>query len=113
MKCRVIHNPRCSKSRDTLTLLTENNVEFETIDYLGGELTLSILDEALNKLGLKALDIVRTKEDEYKSLNIDWSDEAKAKQAILNHPKILERPIVLFEDKAIISRPAERVLDIL
>jgi arsenate reductase len=110
---KIIHNPRCSKSRKTLELLESRNLKFETIDYLNGELTQKLLLDILKLLNKTPHDIIRTKEEDYKNSTIDWSNTHKAVNEILAHPKILERPIVIYKNKAIIARPPELVLDLL
>jgi len=107
---KIIHNPRCSKSRQTLEILEKHTDKIQIIDYLGGDLTSEMLETIIASLGL---DILRTKEEEYKALKIDFSDKAQVIKAIMKQPKILERPIVLKGKKAVIGRPPENVLSIL
>lgn len=107
---KIIHNPRCSKSRQTLEILEKHTDQIEIVDYLNGELTSDLLEMIITSLGLN---ILRTKEDEYKALKIDFSKKDQVIKAILKHPKILERPIVLNGEKAVIGRPPENVLSLL
>lgn len=110
---KIIHNPRCSKSRQTLEIMTSHGEDPDIIEYLNGELTKDILEEALKKLDMRPADILRKKEDEFKALALDLDDDEAVKVAILKSPKILERPIVIGESKAIIGRPPENVLELL
>lgn len=106
----IFHNPRCSKSRQTLELLQSRGEKPEVVEYLKeGELTFERLERALGALGIKASEALRTKEKEFKDLNLDLEDEGAVKQAILSCPKILERPIVIKGDKAVFGRPPENI----
>ncbi|TRY13867.1 arsenate reductase (glutaredoxin) [Shewanella hanedai] len=111
----IIHNPRCSKSRQTLALLEENNCEILVIEYLKNPLVKSEVEDLLTKLNLTAREIMRTKETEYKEQGLSEPSltETQLIQAIVNTPKLLERPIVLANGKAAIGRPPENVLSIL
>lgn len=109
----IIHNPRCSKSRQTMELLHGNGVDPEIIEYLNGELSEALLRKAIKALGKKPKELLRTKEDEFKALNLNVDDDEAVIEAIVSHPKILERPIVIKGDKAAVGRPPENVLDIL
>lgn len=106
---KIIHNPRCSKSRQTLALLQEHTDKVEIINYLDGELDEVTLRKAIKGLKLSPSQILRTKEDDFKALKLDLDNEEKIIKAILKHPKILERPIVLHGSKAVIGRPPENV----
>lgn len=113
---QILHNPRCSKSRQTLALLEENGVTPEVVEYLKTPLTEAQLRDVFNKLPIdNVVDMMRTKEDEYKAAglhNADVSDEQRF-AAMAATPKLMERPIVINGDKARIGRPPESVLDIL
>lgn len=109
----ILHNPRCSKSRQTLALLQENNIEPVVIEYLKQPLAKSDLQELLKKLHIDAASIVRTKEAVFKELNLDLSDQDAVLQAIVDNPVLLERPIVYTSNKAAIGRPPENVLPLL
>lgn len=113
MKYTILHNPRCSKSRETLNLLEQNGVEPEVIEYLQGGLSKNFLEEVLKKLKFPAKDIIRTKEKEFQELKINLENPQEVISAILNNPKLLERPIVLKGDQAVIGRPPENVLKLL
>lgn len=111
---QILHNPRCSKSRQTLSLLTEKGIEPEVIQYLETPPTASELKQILQKLGISARALLRKGEEAYKTLNLadpDLSEEALI-EAMAQHPKLIERPIVINGDKARIGRPPESVLDI-
>lgn len=112
----IYHNPRCSKSRETLSLLKANGVEPEVVLYLETPPDAATLKSLLSKLGFtSARDLMRQKEDLYKELNL--ADEALSEeqliQAMIENPKLIERPIVLANGEARIGRPPESVLEIL
>ncbi|AQS35823.1 glutaredoxin-dependent arsenate reductase [Shewanella psychrophila] len=111
----IIHNPRCSKSRQTLALLEERDCEIQIVEYLKSPLKKSEVESILTKLGLNARELMRTKETEYKEQDLANTNltEEQLIQAIVDTPKLLERPIVLANDKAAIGRPPENVLAIL
>lgn len=112
---QILHNPRCSKSRQTLALLEEKGIEPEIIKYLDTPPTAAELKEILQKLKLSARDLLRKGEDDYKALNLaDTSlTEDQLIEAMVSHPKLIERPIVIKDGQAKIGRPPESVLDIL
>ncbi|MGD1935877.1 MAG: arsenate reductase (glutaredoxin) [Candidatus Phaeomarinobacter sp.] len=115
MTLRIYHNPRCSKSRQTLTLLQENGHTPEVIEYLKSPPTADELRDVLQMLGMSPRDLMRKGEAVYKELelgNASLSDEQLI-DAIVANPILIERPIVIAADKAAIGRPPERVLDIL
>lgn len=115
MKVTLFHNPRCSKSRETLQLLLDQGIKPEIIEYLKTPPSFSQLEEILVKLNLQPRQLMRTKEPEYAQLGLN--DESLSCEdlinAMINTPKLLERPIVLANDKAAIGRPPEAVLAIL
>ena len=111
----IYHNPKCSKSRQTLALLEEHGAEPTVIEYLKTPPTKEKLIEILAKLGYKPRDLMRKKEDAYDLCQLDdmsFSDEDLI-DFMIKHPILIERPIVLANGKAAIGRPPERVLDIL
>jgi arsenate reductase len=113
---RIIHNPRCSKSRQTLQLLLDNNLQPEVIEYLKTPLSSDEVKIILKQLGYKsARQLLRTKESEYKALGLDNLElsEKSLIEAMLSSPKLIERPIVIHGDVARIGRPPEAVLEIL
>ena len=110
----MYHNPRCSKSRQTLALLAEQGVEADVVEYLHAPPDAKTLDELLQKLGLEPRELMRTNEDEYEALGLaEATDRAQLIQAMVEHPILIERPIVVKGGQARIGRPPERVLDIL
>ena len=114
-KVKIYHNPRCSKSRQTLQILEENGVEPEIIKYLETPPTVAELERVLELLNKQPRDIMRKNEAEYKEY--DMSNENLSKSDLIRlmreYPKVIERPIVFTKDKAAIGRPPESVLDIL
>ena len=111
----LYHNPRCSKSRDALTLLREQGQEPEVILYLETPLTAKSLKALLAKLGIGARDLMRKGEDAYKELNLADTtlSEAVLIKAMVENPKLIERPIAINGDKAVIGRPPENVLQVI
>lgn len=111
----IYHNPRCSKSRQTLELLRTRNIEPEVILYLDTPPDAAKLRELLRKLGITARQLVRKGEPEYQSAGLDRTDctEAELIAAMVAHPKLIERPIVVAGERAAIGRPPENVLTIL
>ena len=110
----IHHNPRCSKSRQALALLKANGVEPEVVEYLKTPLDEAALRGLLTKLGLKAHDILRTKEDEYKQLGLaPDTPEEEILAAIVHHPILLDRPIIAKGNRPIIRRPPENVREFL
>ena len=108
------HNPKCSKSRAVNTLLEEQGVEMEVVKYLEETLTVDRLRELLEMLGVEPRELMRTKEAIYRELNLkEESDPEKLIEAMVAHPKLIERPIVIKEGKAVIGRPIEKVIDLL
>lgn len=115
MATTIYHNPRCSKSRQTLQLLNDNNEDAEIIEYLKTPPDAETLKDILARLGLKPRQLMRTKEDIYTELKLDdenLSDEQLIK-AMIDNPKLIERPIVVKDGKVAIGRPPENVLSIL
>ncbi|XKH01196.1 arsenate reductase (glutaredoxin) [Marinobacter nauticus] len=112
---RIYHNPRCSKSRQTLALLNERGIEPEIIRYLETPPTAQELKDILNKLGCEPREVMRTKDSDYKELGLDNPDLTHDQliEAMVQTPKLIERPIVINKDKAALGRPPEAVLDIL
>ncbi|ELY3730711.1 arsenate reductase (glutaredoxin) [Cronobacter sakazakii] len=112
----IYHNPRCSKSRETLSLLTERGIEPNVVLYLEAPPDAATIKTLLNQLGFsQARELMRTKEDLYKTLNLadpSLSEEALI-QAMVDNPKLIERPIVISHGKARLGRPPEQVLEIL
>jgi arsenate reductase (glutaredoxin) len=112
---RIYHNPRCSKSRAALALLVEQGIEPEIVDYLKTPPDRATLEALIAMLGIRPRDLLRTGEAEYRELGLsdpELSDEHIV-QAMVDHPKLIERPIVVQGGQARIGRPPERVLEIL
>ena len=113
---KIYHNPRCSKSRDTLSLLKSNGVDPEVVLYLETPPDAKTIRHLLNMLEMgSARELMRQKEDLYKSLNLDDAHltEEQLIQAMVENPKLIERSIVVANGKARIGRPPEHVLDII
>lgn len=112
---RLFHNPRCSKSRGALELLIERGIAPEILPYLDQPPSVAELRELLRLLGLPARALLRTGEAEYAELGLD--DPALDDDALLAamhaHPRLIERPIFVHGGRAVIGRPAERVLELL
>ena len=111
----LYHNPRCSKSRGALELLEARGLTPTVVRYLDTPLTAAQLTDLLRKLNISARQLVRTGEEDYKILNLadDSLSEAQLIQAMATHPKLIERPILVVGDKAVIGRPPEKILEIL
>jgi len=111
---RIYHNPRCSKSRTTLSILEENGIDVEIVKYLESPLKPEEIRGLLKKLGMNAADIMRVNEPEYKEhIKGKELDEQQLLDTLFQYPKIIERPIVVIDEKAVIGRPPENVLDII
>ena len=111
---KIYHNPRCTKSRQTLALLQENGVEPEVVLYLENIPTANDLRDLLRKLEIAPLQLIRKGEK-------DWKENYKGKElsdeqiieAMIAHPKLIERPIVVKDNKAVLGRPPENVLELI
>jgi len=107
----IWHNPRCSKSRNAVALLEEKGVDAEVVKYLDTPPSKEELVEVLKMLGISARELMRTKEDVYKELGLkDVSSEDALIEAMVAHPKLIERPIVIKDGKAAIGRPIENII---
>ena len=115
MNIQILHNPRCSKSRATLQVLKDNGVEPEIILYLDTPPDVSQLTAILGKLNMQPRDLMRKGQSEYKALDLDNEqlNDDQLIAAMIKTPILIERPIVLANDKASIGRPPESVLEIL
>jgi arsenate reductase len=111
---KILHNPRCRKSREGLEILKASNQSFEVVRYLDDPLTEEELKEIIEKLGIRPLELIRKNEaiwkSDYRGKNLD--DNALLK-AMIAHPKLMERPIVVHGDKAVIGRPPELIRNLL
>jgi len=111
---KIWHNPRCSKSRQALALLEEKGIEVDVYKYLDETQTVSSIKDVLKKLGISARELMRTTEDDYKTLNLkDEKDEEKLIEAMVSYPKLIQRAIVIKGDKAVLGRPPEKVLELI
>jgi arsenate reductase len=107
----IYHNPRCSKSRATLALLEENGISPDVVLYLETSPDAREIADLLDKLGKTAGQVVRSGEEAYKACGLDKnSSDAQIVAAMAEHPKLIERPIVIKGDRAVLGRPPENVL---
>ena len=115
MSVKIYHNPRCSKSRQTLAILQENGVEPEIIEYLKHPPSKAQLKTILTLLNMDPRDLIRKKEPEYKQNHLDDPSLNKEQllDAMVQHPILIERPIVVSGNKAVLGRPPDNVLEIL
>ena len=115
MKTIIYHNPSWGKSRDSVRILEEKKEKFTVIEYLKNPLSKKDLIHIISILNLKASDIVRTTEKEFKenSLSEIMGDEDKILNAIEKFPKIMQRPIIIHGNKGVIGRPPENIYKIL
>jgi len=111
---KIYHNPRCSKSRQTLKILTDNGIEPEILEYLIDVPTIEELKTVLKKLGLAPIQILRKGEAVFKEKykGQDLSDDQWL-AAMVENPKLIERPIVINGNKAVLGRPPENVLELI
>lgn len=106
----IYHNPRCSKSRQTLALIEEAGKEVTVVEYLKTPLTVEQLISLADMLGSTPIEMMRTKEAEFKEQQLANSTDEQLFAAMAETPKLMERPIVTSADKAVIGRPPENVL---
>lgn len=111
----IYHNPRCSKSRQALALLEEAGVQPTVVKYLETPLDAAGLDALCKKLGLEPHELMRTGEDEYAELGFKQQTPSReeALKALAKHPILMERPVVVKGDRAVVARPPERVKDLM
>lgn len=111
----IYHNPRCSKSRQTMELLEQQNITPTVVKYLDTPPDATTLQSILNMLGLEPRQLMRKGEAEYKELGLDnpGLSHEQLVQAMVANPRLIERPIVIKGDKAALGRPPQQVLDIL
>jgi arsenate reductase (glutaredoxin) len=115
MSVTIYHNPKCTKSRETLALLRERGVEPKVVEYLREPPSARELEAILNKLGVEPRALMRTKEAAYKAAGLDDLTLSRAEliAAMVENPSVIERPIVVHGGRAAIGRPPENVLAIL
>jgi len=110
----VWHNPKCSKSREAIKLLEEKGGSIEVVKYLETSPTRDEIVALLKKLGISARELMRTKEDLYKELGLaKVNEEEKLIDALAEHPRLIERPVLIEGNRAIIGRPVEKVIEFL
>ena len=114
MPATIFHNPRCSKSRQALELLQQNGIEPHIVKYLETPPDAEQLRQIIQMLGIPAHELLRKKEAEFKLAGLDQStlDDDTVIEAMMQYPKLIERPIVVHNGKAMIGRPPEKVLTI-
>ncbi len=114
-KITIYHNPRCSKSRQSLQLLQEQGIEPTIVEYLQTPPSKSKLQALLTLLDMEPRELMRTNEAEYKENHLADTTLSKAQliDAMIAHPKLIQRPIIVNGDKAVIGRPPENILEIL
>ncbi|MEQ8817757.1 MAG: arsenate reductase (glutaredoxin) [Thalassobaculum sp.] len=115
MTLRIYHNPRCSKSRQTLQLLRDRGLDPEIVEYLKHPPSAVVLDGLLRAMGMQPRDLMRRKEAPFKELNLDDPALTRGElvMAMVEHPILIERPIVVNGDRVALGRPPEAVLHIL
>lgn len=109
----IYHNPRCSKSRQTLALIEESNQAFTIVEYLKTPLTKQTIEKLITLLGVSPRDIMRTGESEYREQHLANADDSTLISAMVTTPKLIERPIVTDGSNAILGRPPENVLSLI
>lgn len=111
----IYHNPRCSKSRQTLALLEEQGIQPQVVEYLKTPPSSETLSHILKALGKKPAELLRSSEAEYKELGLKQfaGSDQELIDLMIQHPKLIERPIVIKGEQARVGRPPEAVLDIL
>ncbi|CAI8199133.1 MAG: arsenate reductase (glutaredoxin) [Sulfurovum sp.] len=111
---KIWHNTRCSKSRNAFKLLEDKNLDFEVVEYLKVVPSKDELKLVLSQLNISAKELLRTGEAVYKELGLkDVSDEEKLIDMMLENPKLIERPIIVKNGKAVIARPIENLEELL
>ena len=114
MKCIIYHNSRCSKSREALMFLKEKKIDHEVIEYLKNHLDVQDLKNILKILNINAIDIVRKNEESWRQnykekFFSEGIDENKLIDILIQNPKLIERPIVMFNNKGVIARRGEKI----
>ena len=111
---KILHNPRCRKSREGLGILEGSGLEFEVVDYLNNPLSAKEIKDLLKKLDMEPIDLVRKTEAIWKEnyRGKDLSPE-QVIEAMAQHPKLIERPVVIAGNKAVIGRPPENIRELL
>ena len=112
-KAIIYHNPMWSKSRESVKILLDKNIPVEQITYMKEGISIKEVESILKMLNLKAIDIIRTSDAKFKDMELNIKDEEEAKKAIHENPRILQRPIIIYNKKCVIGRPPEKILEIL
>jgi len=113
-KTIIWHNPRCSKSRQALALLEEKGIDLQVVKYLDTVPSKAELLEVLEMLNIEPRDLMRRKEEIYKTLDLkNITDNNLLIEAMIVNPKLIERPVVIKDGKAVIARPLENILGLL
>ena len=112
MTTKIYHNPRCSKSRNTLALLREKGIEPEVVEYLKTPPSAAELKEIVAQLGIRPAQLLRKKEAKEEGVDPALADDALI-EAMAAHPRVIERPIVVSGGKAALGRPPEKVLELI
>jgi arsenate reductase len=111
---KLYHNPRCSKSREGLAILKDRNVDFEIVEYLKVPLTKKELSNIIKKLNIAPIDLVRKNEsiwkEKFKGQNLD---NEQVLNAMVEYPKLIEHPILVNENLAVVGRPPEQLISII
>jgi arsenate reductase (glutaredoxin) len=115
MAITIYHNPKCSKSRQTLELLRKQGITPDIVEYLKSPPTAEQLHEIIAQLGFSPRDLMRKKEDIYAECDLDnpFLTDAELVNLMVKHPILIERPIIVANGKAVIGRPPEQVLEML
>ncbi len=115
MGITIYHNPRCSKSRQALQLLRDKGIEPVIVEYLKIPLDKSTLKVLLRMLAMEPRELMRRKENEYKELGLadPAVDDEALLEAMIEHPRLIERPVVISGEKAVLGRPPVKVLEVL
>jgi len=113
MIIEIWHNNRCSKSRNAFNYLKEKNIDFKVKEYLKDQITKEELKDILNKLDMRPSELIRKKEAIYKELHLESVSEDRLIEVMVQNPKLIERPIIINKDKAVVARPLENIEKIL
>jgi len=110
---QILHNPRCSKSRAGVKYLDDKGIEYEVINYIKEPLSKEQLQDILDKLNMKPSQLIRKKEALYKELNLKDASEDELLDAMVENPRLIERPIVINGNKAVVARPDSEIEKVL